>query len=211
VTGRFVRALADHPAPRVLGDVALRYEPSMLIGQTAKGRRTWRPTLAWLAGFSALLFAVGLFFSARVDEGLIAGCALLGATALAAATWLDLRDRRRRCFVVDFLTSSLRLDFVSPIAGRPRTLVLHFDGVRAITLFDQADGAHCLTVDFVSTRDAPTLLREVLVAYITPAQHEDARRLQRVLEGAFGLGAPPEETAAPPPDSFEPGARGPTR
>lgn len=183
----------------------------MLIGQTARGRPPWRPTLAWLAGFSALLLALGLFFSARVDERLIAGGATLGAVGLAAATWLDLRDRRRRCFVVNFLTSSLRLDFVSPIAGLPRTLVVHFDGVRAITLFNQADGAHCLTVDFVPTPAAPTLLREVLVAFIAPAQLEDARRLQRVLEGAFGLGAPPEDPAAAPPDSFEPGARGPTR
>lgn len=185
--------------------MALRYEASLLVGETPPGRRTWRPTLLWLGGVSALLAALGLVVLGRDPLGSSALLAL-GALALAAGTWLGQRERRRRRFVLDFDACRLRLDFVSPIAGRPRTMVVHFDAVRAVDLRRQGDGRHCLTVDFTPAPGSTLLLREVLVAFIEAPQLEAARRLGRLLEGAFGLGAPPPDISALDADSFQAGA-----
>lgn len=194
---RFAQALETHPAPRALGDVTLRYEPSMLIGETAKGRPGWRSTVAWLGGISLLLLALGALILGA-DSSLFVPLLLGGGASLGGAVWIERQEKRRRCFVANFGTITLRLDFTSPIAGYPRTMLVDFDDVRAVGLLPQADGASCLCVDF--ERDG-RLLREVLVAYIPEAQQVEAERLTRVLEGAFGLGerpALPTETPAAP-------------
>jgi len=193
--------LESNPAPRALGDVTLRYEPSMLIGETAKSKATWRSSFVWAGGFSLLLFAVGalmLQWDTSIVVVLLAG----GAMAIAGAVRLERLEKRQRRFVANFGTVSLRLDFTSPIAGQPRTMVVPFDSVRAAELLPQADGATCLCVDFERDR---ALLREVLVAHIPESQRAEAERLERVLRGAFGLGSPPPPPEPPSADesSFE--------
>ena len=192
----FELALQNNPAPPTRGDVRLRYEPSLLIGETERPRRTWRPTLAWLVGISCSLSALGALVLQPSDfvTGALLGASIIG---LGGATWLERRDRRRRAFIINFVTDTLRLDFVTPLAGKPRTMLVHFDGVRAVTLFPQADQRACLTVDFVPAPDSRELLREVLAANIPEAQADDAARLHRVLEGAFGLGGTPADLTAP--------------
>jgi hypothetical protein len=177
----------------------------MLIGETRR-HRTHRPTLAAAAGLLALAGALGTFVTSASDA-LIVGFVTTGALGLAAATWLELVERRTRRFVANFATTSLRLDFVTPFAGRARTLVVHFDGVRAVELFEQQDGSHCLAVDFLPAPGSNERLREVLAAYIGADELEQAERLRRVLSGAFGLGAAPDDSPA-----FEPqGEDGPTQ
>ena len=68
---RFENALADNPAPRRLGDIVLRYESSMLIGETPRARRSAKPTVAWAMGLSALVATLGTFV-ARAPIGLTA-------------------------------------------------------------------------------------------------------------------------------------------
>jgi hypothetical protein len=187
--GDFEAALARHPAPRRLGDVALRFDAFVLIGETARGPRTWRGTVAWLLGLGALAGALGALVS-EASVAVVAALLPVAALALGAAVLLERRDRRRRAFVANFGSTTLRLDFVTPFAGRPRTLKVPFDAVRAVTLWPQADGASCLTVDFAPGPTSTDVLREVLAAHIPEAQRDDAERVQRVLEGAFGLGAP---------------------
>jgi hypothetical protein len=184
---------------RTLGDVSLRYEPSMLIGETARPTRSWQTTLAWAAGFSALVVTLGLFLVNAPFAALVVVTAF-SAGALLYANFLAERDRRRRAFIVNFETYSLRLDFTTPFAGRPKTMVVHFDGVRGVELLEQGGGLFCLTVDFVPAPGASTVLREALAANIPGAQKDDAERLQRVLQGAFGLGAPPPVEDGPPPE-----------
>lgn len=198
---RFADVLESNPAPRALGDVRLRYEPSMLIGETAKGLGTWRSSLVWAAGFSFLVFSVGALVL-QWDTSVVLTLLVLGGLLVAAAVHLERLEKRQRRFVANFGTVSLRLDFTSPIAGYPRTLVVPFDAVRAAELLQQEDGAACLCVDFEKDR---ALLREVLVAHIPESQRAEAERLERVLKGAFGLGAPPPPPEAPPADesSFE--------
>lgn len=198
---RFADVLESNPAPRALGDVRLRYEPSMLIGETTKGLGTWRSSLVWAAGFSFLVFSVGALVL-QWDTSVVLTLLVLGGLLVAAAVHLERLEKRQRRFVANFGTVSLRLDFTSPIAGYPRTLVVPFDAVRAAELLQQEDGAACLCVDFEKDR---ALLREVLVAHIPESQRAEAERLERVLKGAFGLGTPPPPPEAPPADesSFE--------
>lgn len=197
----FADVLESNPAPKALGDVTLRYEPSMLIGETAKTRATWRSSLLWAGGFSLLLFSVGALML-QWDTSSVLVLLAGGAVAIAGAVRLERLEKRQRRFVANFGTVSLRLDFTSPIAGQPRTMVVPFDAVRAAELLPQADGATCLCVDFEKDR---ALLREVLVAHIPESQRAEAERLERVLRGAFGLGSPPLPPEPPAADesSFE--------
>jgi hypothetical protein len=203
----FADALASHPAPAQLGDITLRYETTILVGETSKVRVSLWPTVTWLGGISALIISVGLLLLAAPSEAVLA-MAVLGALGLAATTWLERVERRQRRFIANFDTNHLRLDFVTPFAGRPRTLVVPFDAVKAVQLVEQGDGLSCLTVDFVPQVGRPEVLREVLAAFIPGAQRDEAERLERVLKGAFGLGEVPadspfhDEAAAEPEDAF---------
>src|SRR4051812_1873980 len=189
--GRFEQALAQNPAPKRLGDVTLRYDASLLIGEAERVPRGWLFILVLLAGVAgALATLAALLVGGQTVAILTAGAATAGAFGFGAV--LDQRARRQRRFVLNFETTSLRLDFSTPFAQRPRTLVVHFDGVRDCALYAQGDRQMVLTVDFVTAASSQQLLREVLVANIPLAEEEAAQRLQRVLTGAFGLGKKPE-------------------
>jgi hypothetical protein len=175
----------------------------MLIGETPKGKPTWRTSATWVAGLSFLLLAAGALIL-QLDLWVVALLLGLGAAAIGGAAFLERFEKRQRRFVANFATVSLRLDFNSSIAGQPRTIIVAFDSVRAADLVRQVDGASCLCVDF---EHDGALLREVLVAYIPDAQLEDAERLERVLRGAFGLGKPPADS---PFFGAEPGQGDPT-
>jgi hypothetical protein len=184
---RFADVLESNPAPQALGDVTLRYEPSMLIGETARRKSTWRSSAIWVVGLSLLVFSLaGLMLG--WDLSASAACLVLGALGIGGAVLFERFEKRQRRFVANFGTVSLRLDFTSPIAGYAQTLVVPFDSVRATGLLEQEDGASCLCVDFELDG---ALLREVLVAYIPQTQLAEAERLERVLKGAFGLGEKP--------------------
>ncbi|MGV3624436.1 MAG: hypothetical protein ACO1OB_26685 [Archangium sp.] len=188
-TARFSAALAARTTIDRLGDVALRYEPSMLIGETEKPKRSVLPQLAWTGGFALLLFALAALL---LPEGVWLTTALLvlAALSMAAAVRLDRHEKRQRRFVANFLTYSLRLDFTSPIAGKPRTIVVAFDDVKDLQLVD-AGGSKVLVVEFVHEG---ARLQEALVAFITPTQQSDAERIHKVLHGAFGLGDVPADS-----------------
>lgn len=183
----FRQALAENPAPPRLGDIALRFEPSMLIGETQAARPTVRPSLLVTVGVALLVVSAALL--GLTSELVALPFLLASAAAFGGSAVLLRRERRKRGFVVNFATSTLRLDFATPFAGRPRTLLVPFEDVKAVQALEQGDGQHCLTVDFASGSD---LLREVLVAFIPAAEDVAARRLLRLLEGAFGLGPPAE-------------------
>jgi hypothetical protein len=184
---RFADVLESNPAPQSLGDVTLRYEPSMLIGETARRKSTWRSSAIWVAGLSLLLSSVGGILLGW-DLSVSAACLVLGGLGIAGAVLFERFEKRQRRFVANFGTVSLRLDFTSPIAGYAQTLVVPFDSVRATALLAQEEGGSCLCVDFELDG---ALLREVLVAYIPEEQMIEAERLERVLKGAFGLGQKP--------------------
>lgn len=186
----FRQALANNPAPAKLGDVSLRYEPSMLVGETRAGHVTWKPTALSALGVGLVLAAVAALVFV---DSLWAVSALLSlaAAAFLGSVRLSRLERRKRGFVVNFATTTLRLDFVTPLAGKPRTLLVPFDDVKAVGLVEQADGRSCLTIDFSME---PEVLREALAAFISADELPQAHRLARVLEGAFGLGSIPPDS-----------------
>lgn len=185
----FRQALVENPAPSRLGDVGLRYEPSMLIGETPQGAVTWRPTALRVAGFA--LIAVGLVVLLTSSNTIAFAALSLSAACLVGSVWWARRERRKRGFVANFVTLRLRLDFTTAIAGRASTLWVPFDDVKAVTIIEQGDGLHCLTVDF---DDGGAVIREVLVAFIKSDELTAAARLARVLQGAFGLGSIPPDS-----------------
>ena len=188
----FDEALAQNPAPKRLGDISLRYDTSILVGEADRTHRGLSITVAVLSGIAAGLGTVGALI-VGAGTAVIAATALSSAGAFGLAAWLDQLSRRQRRFVLNFGTTSLRLDFSTPFANRPRTLVVHFDGVRDCAIYTQADGRLALTVDFVMSKHSEEVLREVLVANIPLAEEEAAHRLHRVLTGAFGLGEKPAQ------------------
>jgi len=203
--GRFEEALAQNPAPSRVGDVALRYEPSMLIGEADRTPRGLTFMAVLVSGIAFGLGALGALFT-RTSTETLAGLSLLTAAAFFTAAQLDQRARRQRRFILNFGTTSLRLDFSTPIRSQPRTLVVHFDGVRDCALVTQGNGQLAVTVDFVMSAVSVEVLREVMVANIPLAEEETAVRLHRVLKGAFGLGekpTPPKPRPEVPIDDFK--------
>lgn len=201
--GSFQDALATNPAPRRLGDVAVRYEPSLLIGEADVAPRGLSFAAVLVVGTA---FALGTAGSLVTDASntVVGLCALGTGVAFFVGVQLDQRARRQRRFVLNFGTTSLRLDFSTPITHHPRTMVVHFDGVKDCALITQGDGQLAITVDFVPTPDSPQVLREVLVANIPEADEAPAARLHRTLTAAFGLGEKPEAPVEPnPASSFE--------
>lgn len=185
----FERALEANPAPSRLGDVGLRFAPSMLIGETAARPGTWRPAAMVTLGLG--LVSLGMVTLALANEWAAFASIVSGGGLVAGSVWLARFERRKRGFVVNFATSTLRLDFVTPFAGRARTLLVPFDRVAAVELLEQGDGLRCLTVEFA---EGEVRLQEVLAAFIGSEEDDAARRLTRVLQGAFGLGEIPPDS-----------------
>lgn len=189
-TARFSAALASRTAIEKLGDISLRYETSMLIGETEKLKRSALPSLAWTGGFALLLLSLAAL---SWSEGAFVAALLIGlaAIAIAFATRLERHEKRQRRFVANFATYSLRLDFTSPIIGKPRTIVVPFDDVKDVRVLEQGDGARVLIVEFLHEG---ARLQDALVAFVPESQLKDLERLERVLHGAFGLGEVPADS-----------------
>lgn len=161
----------------------------MLVGETPQGALTWRPTALMVTGLALIVVALVLLLTST--ESFAFAALSLSASCLIGSVWWARRERRKRAFVANFVTLRLRLDFVTPIAGRASTLWGPFGEVKAVTMLEQGDGLHCLTVDF---EDDGAVVREVLVAFIEATELPSAARLARVLEGAFGLGSIPPDS-----------------
>ncbi|MBI3182090.1 MAG: hypothetical protein HYZ28_08090 [Myxococcales bacterium] len=182
----FEQSLEKSGLPLRIGDVRLRYDTPVLVGQTDRLRSGVAPALSAASGVALALGAAGLL-GAGGHPWAAGGLGLLAAVGLGAAVLLEARARRRRCFVVDFLSHTLRLDFTTPARGLPRTVVVTFDRVVSLDLLAHGDGQWALTVDFRPAEGPGELLREVLVAFARADEVEALRRLNRLLRGALGL------------------------
>lgn len=193
---RFEDALEENPIPARVGDVRLRYEPSLLIGEARGGG-----TLAELLGEAALIggsacgiSGVALILFSRSGFGVAAAAALALLAGLLLWVAASLRKRRklRRRFVLNFATESLRLDAPAPRSAMPRSTVVHFDAIREVAVLVRGDDRFSLVVDYAPHPAAPEVLSEVLVDEVRPDEVEELRRIWRMLRGAFGLRpAPP--------------------
>ena len=66
----------------------------------------------------------------------------------------------------------------TPFTNHPRTLVVHFDGVRDCAWIDQADGKKAITVDFLPTPTSPTATTSRSEAELSPAEKASIKRKQ---------------------------------
>lgn len=92
---------------------------------------------------------------------------------------------RRRRFVLNFATESLRIDDLPP---RPRTRMLPFDDILALEVTAQRNGQFSLVATTRGQPSTETLLRDV-----SPDDVDALRKLWRVLTDAFGIRRPGAE------------------
>ena len=105
-----------------MGDVRLRYEPSLLIGEAR--RPGMLPSLALGVGLGCAAGCVlALLLPARAGPVLPLALTLGVSAALLMALGAvqEARQRAVRRFVLNFATESLRLERPSRASGRPRT------------------------------------------------------------------------------------------
>lgn len=188
----FIDALEGNRIPLAVGDVRLRYEPSLLIGERRRRRSGVLPDALWTLGaiFGVLTAAVLLVPNSLPSTLLGAGCAAVCGALVLAGMWAEGRRRARRGFVLNFGTESLRVD-LPPARGRrtPVSWVVKFDAVRDVRVVERGRRRFGLSVRF----DDPTKpgkgaeREELLVDAVAPGEIDDLRRLWRVLYNAFGL------------------------
>ncbi len=178
--------------PRRVGDVRLRYEPSLLIGE-ARRRHALLPTLALgMAGACGFGAVLSLLLPAADSPGealalLLGVCSVL---LLGLGLVLDARARAVRRFVLNFATESLRLERPSRARGRPRTWVVHFDSVREVEVVSRPDGRYALRVEYAPEPGSQETRVEVLINGAHPDEIDTLRRVWRLLRNSFGLRAP---------------------
>lgn len=194
---KFSEALEQTPIPRRVGDVRLRYEPSLLIGE-ARRRTALLPSLAVGVGVACAIgcvLALLLPPSAGPTLPLALVLALSAGLLTGLGMLLEARARAVRRFVLNFATESLRLERPSRAHGRPQTWVVHFDGVREVSVTARQDGTYALHVEYVPTPDAQETRVEVLVDRVPPAEVDTLRRVWRLLRNSFGLRTPQAPTS----------------
>lgn len=182
-SGAFADVLAAQTMPKRLGDVQLRLDSPLLIGEAQ------RPPMQLLREVS--FWSLGVVGTVAALASVILGASTPWAMTLTlsavaffvVAILLDRYAHRRRAFVIDFHEKTVRLDFSTPLTGMARTWRGTFEQVKALGLLVLPDGQSALTIDI----DAQKPFREVLVAALNPNELEPAQALERLLINAFGL------------------------
>lgn len=195
----FERALRSNPPPSGrVGDVWLRYDPPVLVGETrhAPARARLLPELvmggALAAGLAAvaLLLGLGELSAAGGAATWVAGAfAAIGGGLFLLSNALERRARGRRRFVLHFGTETLRLDTSGGVRG-PISRTVHFDAVRDLYVLVGTGGRHTLVVD-VEVRAGKPPLSVVMVDGVSEAEADELQRVWTTLRAAFGLRPPP--------------------
>jgi hypothetical protein len=190
----FARALERNPVPPRLGDVWLRYDRTLLIGEAGRARGVLRylPEAATLLGAGLALGALAGVVAGRARaSALLAALASGGALVIAAI--LARRGRPRR-FVLNFATESLRLER----AGQTR--VVPFAAVKAIFV-ERGEAGYALIVELEEPAPSgapPASRTEPLIEAVREEELVGLGRTWRALAAALGVptggGSPPEDS-----------------
>ena len=178
----FQESLQSQLPPERVGEVRLRFDENILVGERAPRRGPW-PEVGGVLALAAGILAVAL---------LVQGGSLLPAGALAllsaALTGFSVVARGRLLcparFILNFATESLRLDAPDRL-GRMASEVVPFDSVRDLTVVPTAPRHFGLLLEY--TDAAQALRRAYLVQRSPAAEIEELRRAWRILRHAFGL------------------------
>jgi hypothetical protein len=183
---RFEEALLERQVPRRVGDVRLRYEERLLIGESLH-RRGWVDSALLASAVASGLGCLALLVLSSTTMALLGagGLALVAGVSFAASTFVEQRSRRPRRFILDFDSETLRLESTSPVTGNPRTLTVSFDAVRDVAVVPGPGRGFWMEARFEEKGGERA---EVLVDRVAPTEVETLRRLWRLLRAAFGLG-----------------------
>jgi hypothetical protein len=183
----FAAALSQVQFPAAVGDITLRYETSLFIGETRPKRATWWPIMALSGGlFFAVLVLVGTALRQRSPVLLV--CVAATAMCFGAHTWLRRHQRERRRFVLNFAMGTLRLDFASSLLLSPKTVVVPFDRVVALERLQVDEEQQALVLELKELSGQSQHFREVLVASVPSDEYHKLDTLEVFLRNAFGLG-----------------------
>ncbi len=188
----FAAALSQVQFPAAVGDVTLRYETSLFIGETRPRRSTWWPSLALSGG---IFFGAALTIATLLRQSSLLQLGWLAATAgcFGAHTWLRRRQRERRRFVLNFALGTLRLDFASAVILSPQTVVVAFDSIVALERLQVSAENQALVIELNGGSTRGQHFKEVLVASVQPQEYQQLDTLEAFLHNAFGLDPPANE------------------
>ncbi|HEY8211290.1 MAG TPA: hypothetical protein VIG99_27590 [Myxococcaceae bacterium] len=169
--------------PRRLGDVRLRYDAELLIGECvpALDAAALLPDLLLLGGMASGVVAAALLVLPDFRGGSVWG--MMGAAAISAAgtlAGLRLRGRRRwrRGFVVNFDQYLFRVDQPQGLQILSQTTSLPFREVDALQVVDRGKGRSALEL---SARGRAY----VLVDSVEEDQRDQLQTLCRMLQAAI--------------------------
>lgn len=192
----FEAALAGNRAPSRVGDVVLRYDKSLLIGESRRiAAYRYAPEAAFVGGAGASFAAVSVLVMPQdaLSAPLAIIFAILAAVLLIGAAFLERRVRRPRRFVLNFATEALRMEN-SNLLGR-RTVSVHFDAVKDLRIEAAPRSARRVIVYFEQPgqrRAGPVRAgRFILIDDVRAEDDKALDRAFRLFKGAFGLGVRP--------------------
>lgn len=175
--------------PRRLGDVRLRYDAELLIGECvpALDAAALIPDLLLLGGMASGVLTAALLVVPDLRGGSVWGT--MGAAAASAAgtiAGLRMRGRRRwrRGFVVNFDLHLVRVDKPRGLRTWSETTSLPFREVEAVQVVDRDRGRSALQL----SAQGRTF---VLVDAVTGDQRDQLETLRRLLEAAMAQGGSP--------------------
>jgi hypothetical protein len=182
---RFEEALRESQVPRRVGDVRLRYEQRLLIGETTR-LRGWADGALLMAAVGSGLGCLALLILSSTTASLVgaAGLAILAGLSFAASTFIEQRARRPRRFVLNFDSETLRLEAPARMTGNPRSLTIPFDAIRDVAVVTGPGRGFWLEARFEEDGGERA---QVLVDRVAPGEVETLRRVWRLLRDAFGL------------------------
>lgn len=197
---KFSEALSSRTAPRRVGDVRLRFDGDVLIGEAVRGRGAGLP-LPEISFLLGLGFALATGASVLVSSGLgsvpLAALACLSALFVVAGIYLQGKARGRRGFVLHFAAHTLRIDRPSGPWSAPRSWTVPFDSIRVAGVTRRGPRDYGIEVEYAPPGESEPRA-EVLVARIRERELEDAHRVAEVMRAAFGLSGEPAPPSASP-------------
>jgi hypothetical protein len=187
VASRFQEALHHNPAPKRIGTLRLRYEESMLLGQTVRplSPLDWLPEALMAVGFGLGLIALISLLIPRTGNAWPVSLGVLAALAVLAAVRLDSVRATPLRFVLNFTNDTLRIDAAGRGRFRRQTIVVPFDNVTDVEVSQLEDGRFGIVLHCQAGSEAPHAF--VLTRGVSPDNVDELRKFWRFLRSALGL------------------------
>jgi len=197
---KFSEALSSRTAPRRVGDVRLRFDGDVLIGEAVRGRGAVAaaPEISFVLGLAcALATAVSVLASSELGLVPLALLACLSVLFVVAGIYLQGKARGRRGFVLHFAAHTLRIDRPSGPWSRPRSWTVPFDCIRVAGVTRRGPRDYGIEIEYAPPEEGEPRT-ELLVAGIRGRELEDAHRVAEMMRAAFGLSGEPAPPSASP-------------